>query len=100
MFRLPSFLCAALLMTSAVAFAADTPDPSSTGGTSVPIGANANQPTTPPAGTATYEVKTQNPTCHHLRVKRTRANPPGFSPVDAESEPTWAPTMAGVFSDG
>jgi hypothetical protein len=50
MIRVPSLLFAALLLSSAAAFAADTPDPSSTGGAGVPTGANANEPATPPAG--------------------------------------------------
>ena len=46
MVRLSGMLFAAMLLTSATAFAADTPDPSSTGDAAVPSGSNAN----PPAG--------------------------------------------------
>jgi hypothetical protein len=44
MFRLPSLLFAAVLMTSATAFAADTPDPSSKGEAALPSGSNTSAP--------------------------------------------------------
>ena len=50
MFRVQSLLLAAVLMTSATAFAADTPDPNATGEAAIPSGSNANTPSTPPAG--------------------------------------------------
>jgi hypothetical protein len=54
MFRLPSLLFAAVLMTSASAFAADTPDPSSKGEAALPSGSNAG---TPPATDSTNTDK-------------------------------------------
>jgi hypothetical protein len=57
MYRLPSLLFAAVLMTSSLAFAGDTPDPSGKGETALPSGSNAaTPPTTPPAGTAADKV--------------------------------------------
>ena len=50
MVRVQSLLLAAMLLASATAFAADTPDPNATGEAAVPSGSNANAPTTPPAG--------------------------------------------------
>jgi hypothetical protein len=47
MFRLPNLLFAAALLTSAAAFAADTPDPSSTGPAAAPSGSNVNTPPNP-----------------------------------------------------
>jgi hypothetical protein len=49
MFRIPNLLFAALLLTSASAFAADTPDPSSTGPAAAPSGSNVNTPPDPAA---------------------------------------------------
>jgi hypothetical protein len=53
MFRLQTLLFAAMLMTSATAFAADTPDPNSTGGAALPSGSNANAPSKPAASDST-----------------------------------------------
>jgi hypothetical protein len=50
MFRLPSLLFMAVLMTGTSAFAADTPDPSSKGDAALPSGSNAG---TPPASDST-----------------------------------------------
>ena len=50
MSRVPSVVFAALMVVSASAFAADTPDPSSQGESAVPSGSNANVPSSPPAG--------------------------------------------------
>ena len=47
MFRVPSLVFAAVLMTSATAFAADTPDPNATGEAAVPSGSNAGNPPAP-----------------------------------------------------
>ncbi len=44
MFRLQSMLFAAMLVTSATAFAADTPDPNATGDAALPSGSNAGNP--------------------------------------------------------
>jgi hypothetical protein len=56
MFRTPSLFIAAMLMASAAAFAADTPDPAAKGKegeAALPSGSNTNAPpATPPAGTA------------------------------------------------
>jgi hypothetical protein len=52
MFRVPSLVFAAVLMTSATAFAADTPDPKSTGPAALPSGSNAALPSAPPADNA------------------------------------------------
>jgi hypothetical protein len=49
MFRLPNLLFAVMLVTSASAFAADTPDPSSTGPAALPSGSNVNTPPNPAA---------------------------------------------------
>ena len=52
MFRLPSLLFAAVLMTSASAFAGNTPDPSSKGEAALPSGSKE----APPSETATDKV--------------------------------------------
>jgi hypothetical protein len=58
MFRVPSLVFVAVLMTSASAFAADTPDPNATGPAALPSGSNAASPSNPPAGnTVTDEDK-------------------------------------------
>ncbi len=49
MIRIPSLLFAAVLLTSASAFAADTPDPNATGAAALPSGSN---PSSPPAADA------------------------------------------------
>ena len=50
MFRLRGVIFAAVMLTSATAFAADTPDPNATGAAALPSGSNA---ATPPAGNST-----------------------------------------------
>ena len=57
MFRIPSLVCAVVLMTSATAFAADTPDPNATGPAAVPSGSNAGNP---PAENSTNATKEKN----------------------------------------
>jgi hypothetical protein len=58
MYRLPSLLFAAVLMTSASAFAADTPDPSASKGEgALPSGSNAG---TPPASESTNTDKAKS----------------------------------------
>ena len=47
MFRIPSLVFAAVLLTSAAGFAADTPDPNSSGEAAVPSGSNAGNPPAP-----------------------------------------------------
>jgi hypothetical protein len=47
MFRIPALLFATVLVTSVSAFAADTPDPSSTGPAAAPSGSNAATPPDP-----------------------------------------------------
>ena len=42
MLRVPSLIFAAMMVVSATAFAADTPDPSGKGESAVPSGSNAN----------------------------------------------------------
>jgi hypothetical protein len=54
MFRLPSLLFMAVLMTSASAFAADTPDPNAKGPAALPNGSNAG---TPPSSASTNTNK-------------------------------------------
>jgi hypothetical protein len=54
MFRLQGLIFAAVLMTSATAFAADTPDPNATGEATLPSGSNAANP---PASNSTAEGK-------------------------------------------
>jgi hypothetical protein len=44
MFRLQSLVFAAILMSSATAFAADTPDPNAVGAAGLPSGSNAASP--------------------------------------------------------
>ena len=46
MIKVSSLLFAAILFTSASAFAADTPDPNATGPAALPSGSNANTPPT------------------------------------------------------
>lgn len=46
MIRVPSLLFAALLLSSATAFAADTPDPNAKGEANLPSGSNAGTPPT------------------------------------------------------
>jgi hypothetical protein len=54
MFRFPSLLFAALLMTSISAVAGDTPDPSATQGeAAAPSGSKADAPSNPPASNPT-----------------------------------------------
>jgi hypothetical protein len=60
MFRLPSLLFAAVLMTSATAFAADTPDPSSKGEAALPSGSNTSAPPSD-APANKPDVATSNP---------------------------------------
>ena len=61
MFRVPSLLFAAVLITSATAFAADTPDPGATGTSGLPSGSNAGTPpSSPPAGDPTVSVNKPN----------------------------------------
>ena len=57
MFRLQGLIFAALLMTSATAFAADTPDPNATGDAALPSGSNAG---TPPATNSTDATNGKN----------------------------------------
>jgi hypothetical protein len=52
MLRIESLLVATLLAASAPAFAADTPDPSSKGGSALPSGSNAAVPNQPPPDNA------------------------------------------------
>ena len=47
MFRVSSLVFATVLMTSATAFAADTPDPNSKGEAALPSGSNAGNPPAP-----------------------------------------------------
>ena len=53
MSRTLSLLFVAMLMSSATAFAADTPDPSSKGEAALPSGSNTNAPSDPPAKNTT-----------------------------------------------
>jgi hypothetical protein len=58
MYRLPSLLFAAMLMTSASAFAGDTPDPAATQGeAAVPSGSKADASSKPPASNPTDAKK-------------------------------------------
>jgi hypothetical protein len=58
MYRLPSLFFAAVLMTSASAFAGDTPDPSASKGEgALPSGSKADAPTPPPATNSTSTNK-------------------------------------------
>ena len=54
MFRLPSLLFAAVLMTSASAFAGNTPDPSSKGEAALPSGSKTEPPAGAPAVTENF----------------------------------------------
>ena len=74
MFRLQSMLFAAMLMTSATAFAADTPDPNSPGEAAVPSGSNA---ASPPADDSMNTVE----------GKSELAAPPTTPPGDYEGKP-------------
>ena len=61
MFRVPSLLFAAVLVTSATAFAADTPDPNATGAAGLPSGSHAaSPPSSPPAGDPTVTENKPN----------------------------------------
>jgi hypothetical protein len=84
MFRLPNLFFAAALLTSASAFAADTPDPSGKGQATLPSGSNAaTPPTTPPAGTAADKVPD---------VATSGENPAATSPGDEnKGKPPVAP---------
>jgi hypothetical protein len=55
MIRVPSLLFAAVLMTSASAFAADTPDPNQKGEPILPSGSNEGNPTAPKSTDATVD---------------------------------------------
>ena len=57
MIRVPSLFFAAMLMTSATAFAADTPVPNATGEAALPSGSNAGAP---PAENATDATAAEN----------------------------------------
>jgi hypothetical protein len=81
MFRLPSVLFAAVLLTSASAFAADTPDPSSTGEAALPSGSKA----TPPSETATDKVP-------DVATSKSGENPAASSPGEEnKGKPPVAP---------
>ena len=60
MFRIPSLVFAALLMTSATAFAADTPDPNSKGDAALPSGSNAGNPPAPNSTETTVDKNNSN----------------------------------------
>ena len=55
MFRIQSVIVAAMLMTSATAFAADTPDPNAKGEPTLPSGSNEGTPVAPKSGEATVD---------------------------------------------
>ena len=55
MIRVPSLLFAAMLVTSATAFAADTPDPNAKGDPSLPSGSNEGNPTAPKSADTTVD---------------------------------------------
>ena len=55
MIRVPSLLFAAMLVASATAFAADTPDPNAKGEPSLPSGSNQGNPTAPKSTDATVD---------------------------------------------
>jgi hypothetical protein len=57
MYRLPSLLFAAMLMTSASAFAGDTPDPAAQGEAAAPSGSKADASSKPPASNPTDAKK-------------------------------------------
>jgi hypothetical protein len=58
MFKAPSLLFAAIILTSAPVLAADTPDPNATNGAAaLPSGSNANAPANNPAGNSAMENK-------------------------------------------
>ena len=61
MIRVPSLLFAAMLVTSATAFAADTPDPNAKGEPSIPSGSNEGNPTEPKSADTTVD-KSDNST--------------------------------------
>jgi hypothetical protein len=52
MFRFQSLVFAAVLMSSATAFAADTPDPNAKGAAGLPSGSNAASPSAAPSDEA------------------------------------------------
>ena len=76
MFRLPSLLFAAALVTSAWAFAGDTPDPSATKGEpALPSGSKADAPSKPPASNPTDVNKQEDKTgVDTTPSKRVRVN--------------------------
>jgi hypothetical protein len=57
MIRVSSLLFAAVLMTSASAFAADTPDPNQKSEPILPSGSNEGNPTAPKSADTTVEKK-------------------------------------------
>ena len=61
MIRVSSLLFAAMLVTSATAFAADTPDPNAKGEPSIPSGSNEGNPTAPKSADTTVD-KSNNST--------------------------------------
>jgi hypothetical protein len=61
MFRLQSLMFAAILISSAAAFAADTPDPNASGAAGLPSGSNAASPPSAADGSGMAESKKDVP---------------------------------------
>ena len=76
MLRVPSFVFAAMMVVSATAFAADTPDPSAQGEAAVPSGSNASVPSSPPAGDPTVLNKPDLPAPATTPGEENKGKPP------------------------
>jgi hypothetical protein len=76
MIRLPSLLFAAVLMTSASAFAADTPDPStSKGEAALPSGSKADAPSKPAANDSTNVNKSDKDAAATTPIEESKGKP-------------------------
>jgi hypothetical protein len=69
-------LFATLMVASATAFAADTPNPSGKGESALPSGSNANVPSSPPAGDPMTENKPNLPAPATSPGEENKSKPP------------------------
>jgi hypothetical protein len=76
MFQVSSLLFATMMVVGAAAFAADTPDPSGKGESSLPSGSNTNVPSSPPAGDPMTENKPNLPAPATSPGEENKSKPP------------------------